>query len=327
MSAGSARKPKLGLAVENFAPTSKQLDMDAIAAYGRRAEELGFDSLWAWDHMFLGTRRPFPFLESLTTLAVLARETQRVELGTGILVLPLRNAAVLAKTAATVDIVSRGRLTLGLAVGWYEREFAACGVPFGRRGRVFEENLELLKRFWSGELVSGEARGVEFRNVLMLPTPTSQPRPRLLVGGYVDKVLRRVAERSDGWLTYFYEPPAFERAWTKILHYAEDAGRGPDELVNVAQVAVCVGESFEAADRRVREFIRDYFDLPEWSESTAEHAIRGTPEQCAEQLSEHLAAGVQHVCLVPCYYEQEQVERFAAEVMPLVGELEPEATR
>jgi alkanesulfonate monooxygenase len=327
MSAGSARAPRLGLAVENFAPASKELDVDAIVEYGARAEELGFESLWAWDHMFLGTRRPFPFLESLSTLTVLARETEHAELGTGILVLPLRSAAVLAKTAATVDIISGGRLTLGLAVGWYEREFAACGVPFGRRGQIFEENLELLKRFWTGELASGEARGIEFHNVLMLPPPARRPRPTLLVGGYVDKVLRRVAERSDGWLTYFYAPPAFERAWTKIRGYAQEAGRDPDELHNVAQVAVCVGDSFEVADRRVREFIGEYFDLPAWSEATAEHAIRGTPEQCAEQLGEYLAAGVQHVCLVPCYYEQEQVERFAAEVRPLVAQLAAEAAR
>jgi alkanesulfonate monooxygenase len=137
----------------------------------------------------------------------------------------------------------------------------------------------------------------------------------------VDRVLRRVAERSDGWLTYFYAPSDFEHAWKKIREYAEEAGRNADELDNVAQLALCVGDSFEACDRRAREFIGEYFDLPAWSESTAESAIRGTPEQCAEQLSEQLAAGVQHVCLVPCYYEQEQVERFAAEVRPLVQSL------
>ena len=211
-------------------------DLDAIVAYGQRAEELGYDSLWAWDHMFLGTGRPFPFLESLTTLTVLARETESVELGTGILVLPLRGAAVLAKTAATMEIISGGRLTLGMAVGWYEREFDACGVPFKQRGKIFEENLELMKQFWTGERVSGEARGIPFRNALMLPKPSPRQRPRLLIGGYVDKVLQRVAERSDGWLTYFYEPEAFSTAWQRIREHAEAAGRDPDALGNVAQL-------------------------------------------------------------------------------------------
>jgi alkanesulfonate monooxygenase len=312
---------KLGLAVENFTPAPKEPDIEAIVAYGRRAEELGFESLWAWDHMFLGTRRPFPFLESLSTLLVLARETERVELGTGILVLPLRVPAVLAKTAATVDIISHGRLTLAMAVGWYEREFDACGIPFRQRGRIFEENLELVKRFWTGEAVSGEARGIEFRNAIMLPPPAQRPRPRLLVGGYVDKVLRRVGEKSDGWLTYFYTPEAFRGAWEKIRGYAEAAGRDPDELGNVAQLPLCIGDSYESADRQARQYIHDYFDLPAWSEASAESAIRGTPEQCAEQIAAHAAAGVQHICLVPYNYEQDQVERFAAEVMPLMRDV------
>ena len=311
-------KAKLGLAVENFTPVTKDPDIEAIVAYARRAEELGFESLWAWDHMFLGTKRPFPFLESLSTLTVLAGATESVELGTGVLVLPLRNAAVLAKTAATLDIVSKGRLTLGMAVGWYEREFDACGVPFKRRGRIFEENLALMKEFWTGEIVSGEARGVPFRNAIMLPRPARRPRPKLLVGGYVDKVLKRVAERSDGWLTYFYAPDEFRHAWGKIRHFAEEAGRDPDELENVAQLVLCIEDSFEVADRKSREYIDDYFDLPEWSESTAESAIRGTPEQCAEQIAEYVDAGVQHICLVPYHYEQEQVERFVAETLPLL---------
>jgi alkanesulfonate monooxygenase len=273
--------------------------------------------------MFLGSRQPFPFLESLSTLTVLARETETVELGTGILVLPLRGAAVLAKTAATLDIISRGRLTLGMAVGWYQREFDSCGVPFRQRGRIFEENLELIQRFWTGELASGEARGIPFRNSIMLPPPAAKPRPRLLIGGYVDRVLRRVAEKSDGWLTYFYAPEAFDRAWRKIRAYAEAAGRDPDALDNVAQLPFCVDESFESADRRARDYIGSYFDLPAWSESSAESAIRGTPEQCAEQIAEHAAVGVRHICLVPCGYEQEQIERFATEIRPLLADTIP----
>ncbi len=320
-------KLKFGLALENFTPASHDPDVGAIVAYARRAEQLGFDSLWAWDHMFLGSGKPFPFLESLSTLALLAGQTERVELGTGILVLPLRRAAVLAKTAATIEIISRGRLTLGMAVGWYEREFDACGVPFRKRGRIFEENLELMKLFWSGERVSGEAGGVPFRNAVMLPKTSPRPRPRLLIGGYVDKVLQRVAEKSDGWLTYFYEPPAFASAWSRIREHAERAGRDPDELGNVAQLPLCIDDSFEAADRRAREYIGTYFDLPEWSESTAESAIRGTPEQCAEQIAAQAEAGVRHICLVPYNYDLEQVERFAAEVMPLVSGIQVSATR
>jgi probable F420-dependent oxidoreductase len=311
---------RFGLALENFTAAPKEPDVDALLAYAGRAEELGFTSLWAWDHMLLGTRKPFPFLDSLTTLAALAPQTSRVRLGTGVLILPLRNPLVMAKVCATLDRLCGGRLTLGLATGWYEREFNAAGVLYRRRGRVFEHNLEALQRFWSGELVSGEENGIEYRNVLMLPTPLQRPRPKLLIGGYVDKVLQRVATKSDGWLTYFYTPESFAGAWAKIRSFAEEAGRDPDTLENVAQLPICVDSSFEAADRRTRDYIAEYFDLPEWSESSAESSIRGTPEECAEQLAKQFEAGVQHICLCPVGYEQEQVERIAAEVLPLVAD-------
>jgi probable F420-dependent oxidoreductase len=310
---------RFGLAIENFAPAPREPRIDELLAYAQRAEQLGFSSLWAWDHMLLGTRRPFPFLESLSTLSALSMVTRSVRLGTGVLVLPLRNPVVLAKTTATVDRLSGGRLTLGLAAGWYQREFDACGVPFKQRGKIFERNLELLYAMWSGEPVTGDAGGIEFRNAVMLPPPVQRPRPQVLIGGYVDRVLRRVATRADGWLTYFYTADSFRRAWQKIGAFAEEAGRDPASLHNVAQLPVCVDASFEEADRKARAYIADYFDLPEWSESSADSAIRGTPEQCAEQLAEHFDAGVEHIALVPYAYDPEQVERIGAEVLPLLA--------
>jgi probable F420-dependent oxidoreductase len=307
---------KLGLAVENFTPASKRPSIQRILAYASRAERLGYDSLWVWDHLFLGGRRPFPFLESMSTLAALATRTTTVTLGTGVLVLPLRNPVVLAKTAATVDLLSGGRLSLGVAAGWYEREFQACGVPFRERGRLFERNLEIIERLWREPAVSGVYDELDLRGVVMLPPPASRPRPQVLIGGYVDRVLRRVATRADGWLTYFYTPQSFRAAWARIRHHAAEAGRDPDSLTNVAQLPICVSASFEDADRRVRAFVAEYFDVPEWSESTPDSAIRGTPEQCAEQLAEHVAAGAQHFALVPCDYALDQVERVAAEVLP-----------
>lgn len=306
---------RFGLAIENFTPAPEDPSVEALVAYAQKAEQLGFASLWAWDHMLLGTRRPFPFLESLSTLTALAMATKAPRLGTGVLVLPLRNPVVLAKTAATLDRISGGRLTLGLAAGWYRREFDACGVPFKGRGRIFERNLDLMQRLWSGEPVSDET----FSNAVMLPVPHQRPRPQILIGGYVDRVLRRVATRSDGWLTYFYTADSFATAWAKIGAFAQEAGRDPAELRNVAQLPICVDDAFEAADEKARTFIRDYFDIPEWSESSVESAVRGTPEQCAEQLAEHFAAGVQHVALVPYRYELEQLERIAGEVLPLLA--------
>jgi alkanesulfonate monooxygenase SsuD/methylene tetrahydromethanopterin reductase-like flavin-dependent oxidoreductase (luciferase family) len=117
-------------------------------------------------------------------------------------------------------------------------------------------------------------------------------------------------------LTYFYTARSFRSAWARIREFAAEAGRDPDSLTNVAQLPICVSSSHEDADRRVRAFVAEYFDVAEWSQSTPDSAIRGTPEQCAEQLAEHVAAGERHIVLVPCDYALDQVERIAAEVLP-----------
>jgi probable F420-dependent oxidoreductase len=306
-----------GLALENFTPERKVPDMDAITAYSVTAEELGFASVWAWDHLFLGARRPFPFLEALTTLSMVAARTSRIMLGTGILVLPIREPAIVAKTTATLQAASRGRLMLGVAAGWYEREFDATAVPFRRRGEIFERNLDMMLRLWADDDVTGEWDGRVLKHVRMLPRP--RPRPQVLIGGYVDRVLRRVATLGDGWVTYFYTASSIAGAWSRIRGYAEEAGRDPAQLNVVAQVPLCIGSSYEEATRRANEYVGEYFDVPAWSEATPESAVRGTPEQCAEQIAAFADAGVRHLVFCPYNYETEQVRRLAAEVLPLLG--------
>ena len=310
---------EFGLALENFTPERKAPDMDAVTAYAAAAEELGFTSVWAWDHLFLGARRPFPFLEALTTLTMVAARTSRIRLGTGVLVLPLREPAVLAKTTATIQLASGGRLVLGVAAGWYEREFDATAVPFRQRGQVFERNLDMLYRLWEQDDVTGDWDGRVLTHVRMLPLP--RPRPQLLIGGYVDRVLRRVATRSDGWMTYFYTAKSIAGALGRIRGYAEEAGRDPDQLNVVAEVPLCIGSSYEEASRLSAQYVGEYFDVPAWSEATAESAVRGTPEQCAGQIAAYLDAGVKELVFCPYNYEIEQVRRLAAEVLPLVGKM------
>lgn len=312
-----------GLCLKNFVPDGERLEFEDLRAYAARSEELGYSSLWAWDHFFLGAKQPFPFLESLTVLGALAASTSRVRLGTGVLVLPLRDPVQLAKTCATVDHLSNGRLVLGAAAGWYEREYEAMGVPFKRRGKVLVRNLELVKRLWTEDAVSGSFEGVDgqpdrlvYKRVVMLPKPLQRPRPPVLLGGYADVVLQRAAELAEGWLTYLYRPEAFADSWAKVRGYAERAGRDPDELRNVSQVPICVADTWAEADRRVREFVGRYFDVPPWSQASVESAIRGTPEECAEQIAEHEAVGVQELALIPQDYDLEQVEVIGRELLP-----------
>ncbi|MBV8241585.1 MAG: LLM class flavin-dependent oxidoreductase, partial [Hyphomicrobiales bacterium] len=133
-----------GIAVPNFTPYPQMPDVKALVEYGVRMEHLGFDSLWVWDHVLLGVQPNFPIIESLTLLTAVAARTQKIKLGTGILVLPMRNPVILAKQLGSMDLLSNGRLIMGLASGWYKREFDAVGIPFDKRGKLMDENLDIL---------------------------------------------------------------------------------------------------------------------------------------------------------------------------------------
>src|SRR5579864_1808210 len=219
-----------GIAARNFTAYPEMPDAKALVQYGVRMEELGFDSLWVWDHILLGVDPNFPIIESLTLLTAIAARTHRIKLGTGILVLPLRNAVVLAKQLASMDLLSKGRLLMGMASGWYKREFDAVGVAYEQRGKIMDDNLEILTRFWTEDMVKGQWGCHQIPAGVMFPKPVQKPRPPILIGGYVDRVLKRAAVTGDGWLTYFYRPESFAKAWAKIRDFAVEGGKDPDSL-------------------------------------------------------------------------------------------------
>ena len=305
-----------GIAVPNFTAYPQMPDPKALIEYGEKVEALGYDSLWVWDHILLGVNPTFPIMDSLTTLAAIAARTTRIKLGTGVLVLPLRNPVTLAKQLATMDQFSNGRLIMGVASGWYKREFDAVGIPFNRRGKLMDRNLELLKRLWQEELVNGDYPPHTLDGAVMMPKPVQKPRPPILIGGYVDRVLRRAGEQGDGWLTYFYTPESFTTSWEKVREYARQAGRDPAELESTNQLPIIVGDSREALEPKMGEWLRTDWDYAGWSESTPDSAIIGTPEECAAQLQRHVETGVDRIILVPYRYEPEQVRLLAEEVLP-----------
>jgi len=305
-----------GLALKNFVGPSETPDVDAILAYAERAEALGFESLWAWDHVILGVEPAFPILDAVGILTAIAARTRRIKLGTGVMVLPLRNPTVAAKALGTLDAVSKGRLILGVAAGWYAREFDAVGVPFKQRGRLFERNLEILTRLWTEDRVTLQADEFNLRDAVMRPRTVQRPRPPILIGGYVDAVLKRAATKGDGWLTYFYTPESYRKAWEKIEGFAREAGRDPKTLTGTNQLAIYVGRSRAETEAPMRRWLETEWDVAAWSESTIEHAIRGSVEECVAQLRAHAATGVDRLILIPYRYEREQVELIAREILP-----------
>jgi alkanesulfonate monooxygenase len=302
-----------GLAMRNFTTWPELPDPQALVAYARRAEELGFDSVWVWDHVLLGVDPPFPIIDPLTLLAAVAARTSRIGLGTGVLVLPLRNPVVLAKELASLDRIAAGRLLLGLASGWYKREFDAVGVPFDERGRLMDRNLEILRRLWTENQLNAEYPPHVLRGANLSPKPLRPPP--ILIGGYVDRVLKRAA-LNGGWLTYFYTPEGFAQSWGKVRAYAEAAGKDPAEILNANQLPIYVGASRATVEDEMMEWLGQEWDYAAWSQSTKDAAIIGTVDDCVAQLRAQLAVGVQKLIFIPYRYRPDQVEIIAREIIP-----------
>ena len=311
----TGKSTAFGIAMRNFQTFPEIPDAQALLDYGVRAEELGYESLWAWDHILLGVDPHFPIMESLSLLTAVAARTRTIKLGTGVLVLPLRNPVVLAKQLSSIDRISQGRLVLGLASGWYKREFDAVGIDFHKRGKIMDRNLEILKRLWQEDMVNEQYPPHNLRNAVMSPKPIQQPRPTILIGGYVDRVLKRAAVAGDGWLTYFYTPQSFRANSAKVRNFAEEAGKDPDTLSNCNQLPIMVGKRSQT-EAPMNEWLNTEWDFSSWSESTPDSAVIGSPEECVEQLQAHIDTGVDRIIFVPYKYEQEQVEAIASDVIP-----------
>jgi len=313
-------KIRFGLALQNYVAPGESISPRALVEHAIKAEALGYFSIWVWDHILLGSKSVFPVHDSLTTLTAVAATTKHVRLGTGILVLTIRNPVVLSKQVATLDNLSGGRVTLGVAAGWYEREFQACGYPFDTRGRTLQMNLEVMTRLWTEDRVNGTYGQYTLKNITMEPKPVQKPHPPLWMGGYVDTVLRRVGKLADGWISYFYTPESFGRSWRKVLDSAKAAGKRGDTFGNCDMIPARIGANATETRRVATDYITKYCDLPSWSEATPDSAITGTSKDCAEMIEHFSEAGVQELVLIPAVAKlseiEEQVERFGKELLP-----------
>lgn len=304
-----------GIAARNFTAYPEMPNAKALVEYGMWVEELGYDSVWVWDHMLLGVEPNFPIIDSLTVLTGIAAKTKRIKMGTGILVLPLRNAVALAKQLSSMDQLSDGRLIMGMASGWYKREFDAMGVPFEKRGKIMDENLEIMRRLWTEASVTGEYMRHKISKAVMYPKP-AQPKIPLLIGGYADPVLKRAGVTGDGWLTYFYRPADFKKSWDKIVNFAKEGGKDPSTLLNASQLPIMIGKSRQAVEADMMDWLNKEWDFPANSDCNRESAVMGSVDECVAQLREHIAMGVQKIIFVPYKYQPDQIETIAREIIP-----------
>ncbi|HVF73442.1 MAG TPA: LLM class flavin-dependent oxidoreductase [Acidimicrobiales bacterium] len=294
----------VGLALPQFdfsVPGRSPLPWDAVVEWATAAEASGLDSVWLADHLFWSIEKyggppgRSSALDPIAALAGLARATTTVGLGTLVLCAQLRPPTVAAKALVTVDVLSGGRLSVGLGAGWYEPEFEAAGVPFERPGvrlQQLAEAVEVYKAMFTGGWNDAPCR----------PRPVQEPRPPVFVGGRGDRLLNVVARHADGWNTGWRHTPESYRVRAAVLDAAcERAGRDPATVERSLNLYTLVGED-EADVRRRYERLQaltppgviDATPLEEWRKG----ALVGTVEQVREQLGAWAEVGVAH--LIAC---------------------------
>jgi probable F420-dependent oxidoreductase len=227
---------------------------DNLAAIARRGEELGYHFVLFGDHIVVPRHiaSPYPYtetgefpgsasgvaMEQLTVLAFLAGQTQSIRLATSVIIVPHRNPLVAAKALATLDVLSKGRLIVGVGVGWMREEFEALGLPpFEERGAVTDEYIRAFKELWTSDNPSFEGKYCQFSNLSFLPKPVQKPHPPIWVGGESRRALRRTAELGNGWYPIsanpqfpLGEPEQLAARLQRLATYAKEVGRDPAEI-------------------------------------------------------------------------------------------------
>ncbi|PYM93000.1 MAG: LLM class F420-dependent oxidoreductase [Candidatus Rokuibacteriota bacterium] len=231
-------------------------DAQALVGLASRAETLGFDSVWVHDHVFnvghvfdrIGGK---PYYEPLTVLGYVAARTERVRLGTSVLVLPYHNPIRLAKTAATLDVLSGGRLIMGVGVGLIEKETLAMGAPFSERGAFTDEAIAVMRTLWSEEEPKFDGKYSRFSGMKFSPKPLQKPFIPVIIGGVSRAAIRRAARLGDGWHPLGLSPEALEQAMAMLREEARACGR------DVTKVPVSIAMSLGASTPRRAALGRD----------------------------------------------------------------------
>ena len=265
------------------------------------AEDYPIDSLWVGGHVLPPTGTG----EAITRLSLLTAWTERVRVGTAILLLPLYQPVIVAKQLADLDARSGGRLTVGLGVGGeFPKEFEAAGVPVGERGARTDEAIEVLRALWAGGPVSHRGRFWSFDDVELRPVEGTYHAggPPLVVSGRKEPAMRRAARLGDGWLPYLVSPDAYARSVDTVRAEAAAVGRDLDGFEWSLFLYCSVRADGDQARREVREFLgAAYGDKPQ--EMLDRIAPAGTPDEVAARIGEFVDAGARHVIIAPATRE------------------------
>ena len=272
-----------------YPQTEYPADPAAIRAYAQAAEELGYSHVLAYDHILGanpdrpgGWSGPYtyqtPFIEPFLLFSYMAAATTRLGFISGVIILPQRETTLVAKQAATLDVLCGGRFRLGVGTGWNEVEYVATGYDFHSRGRRQEEQIEVLRLLWTQELVTYKGRWHDIPDAGLNPMPVQRPIP-IWLGGHADAMLRRVARLGDGWLPMFRSAAAARGHLDTLDRYLAEAGRSRADLGLEPRLHWGDGD-LEALGRT----------LEEWRVAGATHISLNTMGAGFTTAGEHLAA-------------------------------------
>jgi probable F420-dependent oxidoreductase len=301
---------RIGLALPHYdtslggAPAS----WSGVAEVARTAESTGFNSVWISDHLFLdwgkygGDTAAQGSFECWTTMSALAAVTQRVRIGSLTLCNDLRNPALVAKMAATLDLLSNGRLDVGVGAGWYEPEYNAAGIPFdaaGTRIRRLGEAVEIIARLLSGEELTFKGTHYTIDGALSRPLPRQRPRPPIWVGGKGDLLLATAARVADGWnLSWVGDVDAYRQRAAAADAACERAGRDPSTLRRSVGAYVLVGRDERDLSRRFERLVqrspRGVLTAVSFNEFRRKGVV-GTAERVIDALGRLAEVGVEEV--------------------------------
>lgn len=272
------------------------LDPARLKEFLKRAEELPFAAAWSLEQV-IGSA---PMLDSVATLTFATGITQRLRLGVAVLLIAQRNPIDLAKELSSLDVLSNGRLIVGVGLGHSTEFYPAYGLsPDGRVAR-FRENLEIMKRLWTEKSITLKGRFAHLENVTMEPKPVQKPFPPIWFGGRAEAALRRAVELGDGYIG---------AGSTPLETFLEDILRLPPEFPKAKRLYMAFGDNLP----RLREWFGAVYSQPEMADRVA---VWGSPQRIVDQVARLKQAGINHVLLNPVFDEEEQIEQLAADVLP-----------
>lgn len=273
-------------------PIRLDTDVHTNVRIARAAEDLGFDSVWASDHIVIPFRRSGMFTEHFydpfILLTFIASETSKIQIGTSIIILPYRNPVVAAKMAATLDVLSGGRLIFGAGPGWMREEFEALGVPYDARGRMADEYIRIIRTLWEMDDPEFKGEFFSFSHIKFEPKPVQKPGPPVWIGGSSGRALERAALLGDGWQPTWVSPGDVGEGIKKIKSISEKEGRDPGKLTYSVRNRVNILVSGAGAG-----------DLSVKKSNEPAFSMRGPGAEIADYIDEYRRLGVSHIAFDP----------------------------